>query len=175
MLRHAVDSLAGPLPGGHLAAQAALFAGLALGQAGAKFASRRVYLGGGRRVEHDLRAAYFAHLLRLPAGRLEAGRKGDFVSRATHDLQDVRMFVGVGALNFLQTLILLAVATVLLWRIHPGLTAAALAPFPVISVLVRRQSPRLHRRYLAADERAGDLAALVQESLSGLRVLRSYH
>ncbi len=159
---------------GGLGRYALALVGLALAQAAAKFTSRRSFLGVGRAVEHDLRAAYAARLLRLPLARLEADRKGDLVSRATHDLQDVRVFVGVGALNFLQTAVLLVVATGLLWRLDPALTAAALAPLPVVALLVRAQSPRLHRRYLRANERAGELAALVQEALGGLRVARSF-
>ncbi|MEW6487814.1 MAG: ABC transporter ATP-binding protein [Thermodesulfobacteriota bacterium] len=175
VLRDAIDALQAPEGAALLTRYALVLVALAACQGVFKFASRRLFLGGARRVEHDLRGTYFANLIRLPASRLEAGRRGDFVSRATHDLQDVRLFLGAGALNFLQTLILLASATALLWRIHPLLTAVALVPFPVVSVLVRRYSPRLHRRYLAANERQGDLSALVQEALAGIRVVRAYH
>jgi ATP-binding cassette subfamily B protein len=174
-LRSAIDALKSPQPEVLLARYTVLFVALALGQAATKFISRRLFLGSARRVECDLRGAYFGRLIRLPAARIEAGRKGDFVSRATHDLQDVRLFLGAGALNFLQTLVLLVSATVLLWRIHPNLTLIALAPFPLVSVAVWRYAPRLHRRYLAANERAGNLSGLVQESLTGLRVVRAYH
>jgi len=175
VLRDAIDSLRTPAGLALLVRYTVLFVALASGQALFKFASRRFFLGSARRVEHDLRGAYFGRLIRLPAARLETGRRGDFVSRATHDLQDIRLFLGAGALNFLQTVILLVSATVLLWRIQPVLTLVALAPFPVVSLLVRRYSPRLHRRYLKANEREGDLSALVQEALSGMRVVRAYH
>lgn len=175
VLRDAIDSLSEPGASALLARYAAILVALALGQGVFKFASRRLFLGGARRVEHDLRGAYFGRLIRLPPSRLETGRRGDFVSRATHDLQDIRLFLGAGALNFLQTLILLSSATVLLWRIHPPLTAVALLPFPIVSVLVHRYSPRLHRRYLEANERQGELSALVQEALGGVRVVRAYH
>lgn len=175
MLRDAIDALQAPGGPALLTRYALVLVALAACQGVFKFVSRRLFLGGARRVEHDLRGAYFGGLIRMPAARLEAGRRGDFVSRATHDLQDVRLFLGAGILNFLQTLVLLACATVLLWRIHPLLTAVALVPFPVVSVLVRRYSPRLHRRYLAANERQGDLSALVQEGLGGIRVVRAYH
>jgi ATP-binding cassette subfamily B protein len=175
VLRDAVDALRTPSSAHLLGRYVTVFAALAVGQAAFKFVSRNGFMGAARRVEHDLRTRYFTRLIRLPAERIEAGRKGDFVSRATHDLQDVRLFLGAGALNFLQTLVLLLSATVLLWRIHPLLTLTALAPFPVVSVLVRRYSPRLHRRYLEANRKAGELSALVQESLAGARVARVFH
>jgi ATP-binding cassette, subfamily B, multidrug efflux pump len=174
-LQRAIDSLAGATPGAGLAFFAGVFLSLALLQAVFKFASRQAYLGAARHVEHDLRAAYFSRLLRLPVERIETAKKGDLVSRATNDLQDIRMFLGAGVMNFFQTVLLLAVAVVLLWRIHPGLTLLSLAPFPLVSWLVRRQSPKLHQRYLGANRAAGSLAALGQEALSGVRILRSYH
>jgi ATP-binding cassette subfamily B multidrug efflux pump len=175
VLRRAVDALGGPSPGPLLTQYAALFVALAVLQAIMKFGSRQAFLGEARRVEHALRADYFSMLIRLPAGRVESAQKGDLVNRATQDLQDIRMFLGAGAMNFLQTILLVGVAVVLLWRIHPGLTLVSLAPFPVLSWLVRRQSPRLHRRYLEASRKAGSLAAGVQEALSAVRIVRSYH
>ncbi len=173
VLRRAVDALSGPAPVPSLFRYVLVFAALAVGQAVFRFASRSAFLGRARRIEHDLRGAYFSHLIRLPVDRLEQARKGDLVSRAVHDLQDVRLFLGAGILNFLQTVIQLTVTAVFLWRIHPGLTVVSLAPFPVISVLVRRFSPVLHRRFLDADRRAGDLSALVQEAVTGMRVTRT--
>ncbi|MDW7709734.1 MAG: ABC transporter ATP-binding protein [Deferrisomatales bacterium] len=175
VLRDAIDSLRDPAAAGLLARYTLVFVALAVGQGLFKFLSRRLFLGGARRVEHDLRGSYFGRLIRLPAARLQRGRRGDFVSRATHDLQDIRLFLGAGALNFLQTVILISSATVLLWRIHPLLTFVALLPFPVVSVLVHRYSPRLHRRYLKANEQQGELSAMVQEALAGVRVVRAYH
>lgn len=175
VLRQAVDSLAKPSAGPLLARYTALFVCLAVLQAVTRYGSRQVFLGEARRVEYSIRADYFARLIRLPAGRIETARKGDLVNRATQDLQDIRMFLGAGAMNFVQTMLLVSVAVVLLWRIHPGLTLVSLAPFPILSWLVRRQSPRLHRRYLGANRAAGGLAAMVQEALTGVRIIRSYH
>ncbi|GAB4262065.1 MAG: ABC transporter ATP-binding protein [Deferrisomatales bacterium] len=175
VLRSGIDALRSSGAAAALPRHAWALVALAALQAAFKFASRRIFLGGARRVEHDVRARYVAHLIRLPAARIEEARKGDLLSRATHDLQDVRLFLGPGALNFLQTLVLLLTATVLLANIHGPLTLAALAPFPAISVMVRRYAPRLHRRYLEANRKAGDLSALVQEGLAGMRVVRSYH
>jgi ATP-binding cassette subfamily B protein len=169
-----VDGIRAHGSSSRLALQALLFVSLAALQAAFKVQSRRSFLGEARAVEYDLRRAYFRRLLRLPLGRLEAGRKGDFVSRAITDLQDVRLFLGAGALNFLQTLILLVAAAGFLWRLHPGLTLAALAPFPIVSCLVGWASPRLHRRYLDSNRRAGELSALVQEALAGMRLVRAY-
>lgn len=174
VLRRAVDGLTAAEGPRRLAGQALLFAGLAGLQACCKFFSRRGFLGEARGIEYELRRAYFGHLIRLPPERIEGERRGDLLSRAVTDLQDVRLFLGVGLLNFVQTFLLLAAAAGFLWRLHPGLTLAALAPFPAVTLLVGRMSPRLHRRYLAANRRAGELTSLVQEGLSALRHVRAY-
>jgi len=172
VLSRGVDAVASG--SGSVSGVAALLAGLAVGQAGLRFASRRLVLVSARRVEHELRMAYVGHLLRLPMETLDAARRGDLVSRALHDLQDLRLFLGAGLLNLCQTLLVAAGTAVLLWRIHPGLAGVALAPFPAIAWIVRRMSPRLHRRFLAADQAAGELADRVQETLTAVRVLRAY-
>ncbi len=171
VLRRGVDALAGGE--GDVLDLALVLGGLAAGQALFRFASRRLTLGAARAVEHDLRMAYVGHVLRLPLETLDRARRGDLVSRALHDLQDLRLFLGAGWLNLCQTLLVGSGTAVLLWRIHPGLTAVALAPFPAIAWVVRRMSPRLHRRFLAADRAAGAVADRVHETLTAIRLLRA--
>jgi len=174
VIRAGVDALTTAFTPDRVPALAGWLLVLALGQALFKFLSRWAFLGSARRVEHALRMEYASHMLELPVERVEEALKGDLVSRALHDLQDLRLFLGVGLLSFVQTIVVTVAAAVLLWGIHPWLTLVAMAPFPVIAVIVRILSPRLHHRFLAADRTAGEVAAQVQEAVAGLRVTRTY-
>ena len=55
---------------------------------------RRIIIGVSRDIEYDLRNDFFAHLQLLPLAYFQARRTGDLMSRATNDLNAVRMMVG---------------------------------------------------------------------------------
>ncbi len=55
---------------------------------------RRILIGASRDIEYDLRNDFFAHLQRLPLSYFQTHRTGDLMSRATNDLNAVRMMIG---------------------------------------------------------------------------------
>ena len=55
---------------------------------------RRIIIGASRHIEYDMRNDFFAHLQRLPLAYYQAHRTGDLMSRATNDLNAVRMMIG---------------------------------------------------------------------------------
>ena len=115
---------------------AALFATL-------RFGTRRSLFRVGRHIEYDLRGDFFAHLQRLPQSYFAGQRTGDLMSRAVNDINNVRMFLGMGLLNIVQTPMLYLGAIVMLcvdWR----LTLWVLLPYPLF-VLIRASSARMHR------------------------------
>ena len=94
----------------------------------ARYGMRELLNGMSRRIETDLRDAFFEHLLRLDAGFHATNRTGDLMSRATNDTQAVRMAAGPGVMYLVNTLFSTAFALALMLRISPRLTALALVP-----------------------------------------------
>lgn len=150
--------------GGSLAAVGAV-------QAGAGALRRYLAMATAYRVEADLRHRLFAHLQRLHMGFHDRAPTGQLMSRAATDLLQVSDLVANVPIATASLLGLVAVAVVL--ALTNGLLAvAALAPLALLGVEVRRFSRRMHPAGRHLQEALGDLAARVEEAVSGVRVVK---
>ncbi|HPK72358.1 MAG TPA: ABC transporter transmembrane domain-containing protein, partial [Vicinamibacterales bacterium] len=122
VLKLAVDDLAASATGAKFRTYALLVLGLALAGGAFRFLMRRIIVGVSRRLEFDLRNDLFARLLTLPPAYYHAHRTGDLMSRATNDLNAVRMMAGPAIMYITETAIVFAVAIVLMAGLDARLT-----------------------------------------------------
>jgi ATP-binding cassette subfamily B protein len=174
VLKHAVDDLAQGVTGAKLRTYAGLILVLALIGGAFRFLMRRIIVGVSRHLEYDLRNDFFARLQILSPANFTASRTGDLMSRATNDLNAVRMMAGPAVMYSASTIIVFVVALVLMLGLDARLTAIALVPLPFVSVAVRVFGTAIHRRFEAIQAQLSDLSAVVQEALAGVRVVRAY-
>ncbi len=139
-----------------------------------RFLMRRIIIGVSRDIEYDLRNDFFARLQLFPLGYFQARRTGDLMSRATNDLNAVRMTVGPAVMYSANTVILFVAAISLMASIDLRLTLVALVPLPFVSVAVRYFGAAIHRRFERIQAQLSDLSAVTQEALTGVRVVRAY-
>jgi len=127
-----------------------------------------------RRVEYQVRAELLQHLQRLDPGYYNRVPSGDLVSRASHDVDSLRMFFSMGFAVFFDVLFISPLAIWFMWRISPAMTMVA-APLiliaPVFSLLITR---RLERAFRDSQDSLGLLTARAQEDITGTRVLKTY-
>ncbi len=135
---------------------------------------RRIIIGVSREIEYDLRNEFFAHLQRLPPEYFRRHRTGDLMSRATNDLNAVRMMAGPSIMYASQTTLVFVVAIILMLSIDPRLTLIGLLPLPLVSVSVKVFGAAIHRRFERIQAQLSELSAVAQENLSGVRVVRAY-
>ena len=139
-----------------------------------RYASRRTVVGIARDIEYGMRTRLFAHLVATPPLELRRFRSGDILARATQDIGLVRMFIGSG-LGFAANTVLVAVmAVTMMARLDPWLAAWALAPYPLLALLLGRCRRALHDRYEGTQEAYARISEQVEEMLSGIRVLKAY-
>ena len=174
VLRYAVDDLTAGVTRDKLTVHAATLLGLAMAGGGFRFLMRRILVGASRAIEYDLRNAFVAHLQRLPLAYFHATRTGDLMSRATNDLNAVRMMVGPAIMYMASTGMVFVVAVALMLSIDPLLTLAALACLPVVSVAVKFFGTAVYRQTERIQAQLSTLSAVVQEGLAGVRVVRAY-
>jgi ATP-binding cassette, subfamily B, multidrug efflux pump len=174
ILKFAIDDLAAGLSQGKLAMYAGLLVAVACVGAVFRFLMRRIMIGASREIEYDIRNDFFAHLQRMPLGYYQARRTGDLMSRATNDLNAVRMMVGPAIMYSANTVIVFVVAILLMASINGWLTLMALIPLPLVSVSVKYFGAAIHNRFEAIQAQLSHISAVVQESLSGARVVRAY-
>ena len=174
VLRYAIDDLTQGVTLGKVRLYAALLFVLAAGGGVFRFLMRRIIIGASRAFEYDLRNEFFASLQRLDLAFFQRNRTGDLMSRATNDLNAVRMMVGPAVMYTSSTVLTFIVAIILMLSIDPWLTMTALIPLPVLSVFVRYFGQAIHHRFEKIQEQLSDISTVTQESLSGVRVVRAY-
>lgn len=146
---------------------------VALGAWAVRTASRIQIFNVGRDVEFDLRNALLAKLHRLGPSFFRTLSTGEIMSRATNDLTQVRLLVGFGALNLVNSTLAFASAIALMVVVSPRLTLLALIPYPFLALSAMGFSRAMFRRSNLAQSALAKLAERVQEDVAGVRVVRS--
>lgn len=174
LLKQAIDAIERGAPYALVAQLAGLIVVIAVVQGVTRTLSRALIFNVGRDVERDLRSDLFAHLQRLPLAYYQVQQTGDLMSRLVNDVTAIRMLLGVGMLNLLNTPLYYAYGLTIMLMLDPLLTVLALAPFPVLLVAVKRVSRRLMEQTLRVQEGLAGLSSAVQENISGIQVVKAY-
>ena len=174
VLQHAIDDLTVGVTVRKLAAWGSLLLFIGLLSAVFRFLMRRILTGVSRDIEYDMRNDFFAHLQTLPAQYFQANRTGDLMSRATNDLNAVRMTIGPSVMYSADTILTFVVSLVLMVAIDWRLTLVALIPLPCVSISVKYFGTAIHKRFEEIQAQLSDLSAVAQEAFAGVRVVRAY-
>jgi ATP-binding cassette, subfamily B, bacterial len=124
-----------------------------------------------RAVEANLRDRLFAHMQRLHFAYHDEVQTGQLMSRANTDLQQIQALVVMIPLTISNGMTVVLV-TIILATIDPVLTLLALGSLPFLNVLATRFSRRLHPHVMGIQRESAELAAVVEESIAGVRVVK---
>ena len=138
------------------------------------FLQRRVIPHVARSFEYDLANDFYAHLQKLPLEFYESARTGDLMSRAISDMAAVRMIVGGALMYASNTIFAVALILPVMLQLNWRLTLLAFLPLPLVALTTKIISSRIHEQSTRVQENYGAVANRVQESLSGVRVIRAY-
>ncbi len=138
------------------------------------YAMRRLLGNASTGVEYDIRTAYFAHLLRMPLSFFQRHHTGDLMSRATNDLNSVRIFFTYGIRGIVETSLIFCFSIAMMCSIDWQLALLVLIPLPLLSLLIIRMAALVQTRFKAIQEQFGRISNFVQENLSGIRVVKAY-
>ncbi|PEJ57206.1 ABC transporter ATP-binding protein [Bacillus sp. AFS002410] len=135
---------------------------------------RRLIFGSSLKLARQLRDDLYNHFTKMSPSFYQKNRIGDLMAHATNDVQAVRETAGAGILTFVDSIILggsvlIMMAVSISWK----LTLISLLPLPVMAILTQYYGKLLHQRFHLAQESFSELNNKVQESMSGLKVIRS--
>jgi ATP-binding cassette subfamily B protein len=147
---------------------------VALGYGILLYLMRWILIGISRDIEFDLRNDLFAHLEKQSASYYQEHRTGDIMARMTNDLSAVRMLLGPAIMYTANTVVFSVCALYYLLRISPFLTLAALAPMPLVSILIQYMGRKIHERFERIQAMFSDISAQAQENFSGARLVRAF-
>ncbi len=174
VIRFAIDDLTAAVTGRKLVLYAAVILAIALVEGILRFLMRRILIGISRDIEFDLRNNLFEKLLTLPRTFSDAHPTGDIMNRCSSDVNAVRMLLGPGVMYSINTAAMFTLALFLMIRINPLLTGLVLLPLPVATVVVYFFSRKIHDYYRSVQEYFSDVSVFLQETFSGIRLLRAY-
>jgi ATP-binding cassette subfamily B protein len=175
LIKMAIDSLEDPdVTRARVGGLAGLIVVAALFGGAARFGMRQLLNSTSRKMETDLRNDFFRHLLRLDASFYGSVRTGDLMSRATNDTQAVRMAVGPAVMYTVNTAVSFAFALSLMLYLSPRLTAYAMVPMVLLPPIVLGFGRIIHKRFEEIQEQFSTLSTMVQENLTGVRIVRAY-
>lgn len=139
-----------------------------------RFWWRRLIFGSSLKLAKQLRDDLYHHFTKMSPSFYQKNRIGDLMAHATNDVQSVRETAGAGILTFVDSIILggsvlLMMAVSISWK----LTIVSLLPLPIMALSTQYYGKLLHQRFHLAQESFSELNNKVQESMSGLKVIRS--
>jgi ATP-binding cassette, subfamily B, multidrug efflux pump len=138
------------------------------------FSGRWILIGVSRDIEYDIRSDLLRRLLALEPEFYVRNRTGELMSRATNDLNSVRMVLGPGIMYSATTIVTMIMAILVMVTLSPSLTLWVLLPAPIVAVAVWFFGKTIHELYEIIQAALATLTARVQENLSGVRIVRAY-
>jgi len=147
---------------------------IALVRAGVSFSQR--YFGEWltHRVAYDLRNDFYLSVEHLPFAFHDKAQTGDLMSRATSDITETERFAGIGLLDLVSTLLLLFGVIVAMFVEDPILTMMVLVPLAVLVALAIYFGTTIRPMFKRIQEQMGALSATMQESMTGIGVVKAF-
>lgn len=147
---------------------------LAVGALGVRVLSRMAIFDGGRIAEYELRKVMLHRLQKLGPSFYRKVAIGDIMSRVTNDLTQIRLLLGFGVLNLVNTAFAFVSALGYTLQASTKLTLVALIPLPILVVLMRTLARRMYDYQRTNQQSLGNLSARVQRGIAGMRIVRCF-
>ncbi len=153
---------------------AGIILGIAVLRALAGFLQQYYGLWLTHRASYDMRNDFFSRVQVLPFSFHDRAQTGDLMSRATGDIGETERFVGVGLIELTGTVIMLAGVIVAMLLEDVRLALLALIPFPILIATTIRFGATVRPMFKIIQEQLGVLSSIMQESLTGIRVVQAF-
>ncbi|WP_088006408.1 ABC transporter ATP-binding protein [Indiicoccus explosivorum] len=171
-----VDAIgAGTLTAGFLLKWLGILAAAAVGMYVLRYWWRQMIFGSALVLARNLRKDLYRHFTQMSPSFYQKRRVGDLMAHATNDLQAVQQTASSGVLTLVDSIVtggfvIAAMAITINWK----LTLIVILPFPVMIILTSWYGRLLHERFHGAQEAFSDLNDKTQESISGVKVLKTF-
>lgn len=140
-----------------------------------RFLWRYFLFGSARSIEKEIRDDMFAHLETMDVEYYNSHKTGDLMTRFTSDLNSIRMSIGPAIISiFDATVMAVMVIVKMMLYVDVRLTLMTLVPMAVILVGEIFYGKIMHERYRQRQEAVSELTDFVQESFSGIRVIKAF-
>jgi ATP-binding cassette subfamily B protein len=148
---------------------------LASGLAGIfTFLTRQTIINVSRYVEFDLKNEIYSQYQKLSLNFYKINQTGDLMNRISEDVAKVRMYVGPALMYSINTITLLIIVVIYMYKQSPELTFYTLSPLPFLSFTIYKLSKLINKKSIIVQEYLSELSSFSQESFSGIALIKSY-
>lgn len=147
---------------------------IAIGIALIRFIWRLLLMGNAWLVERDVRQMYYDHLLLLSRNFFNRTQTGDLMAYATNDLNAVRMLIGFGMVIIVDIVVFSIASLFFMININLRLTLLAVIPMPLLTLVIIGFGRQIHRLFREVQTSFAVMSGQVQESISGIRVVKAF-
>lgn len=138
------------------------------------FLMRQTLILTSRHIEYDIKNEIYQHYQNLDFTFYRKNNTGDLMNRATEDVNQVRNYLGPAIMYAINTLVLSVMIIYAMYNVNATLATYALIPIPIISILILFVNKVINRRSERIQRQLSRLSSFVQETFSGIRVIRTY-
>ncbi len=138
------------------------------------FLTRQTIIIMSRLIEYDLKNEIYDQYQKLDYTFYKKNNTGDLMNRISEDVGQVRQYLGPGLMYTINLAILSIMAIYTMMKINVGLTLIALAPLPIMSILIYKVSSKMNALSKFVQQEQSMLSTIVQETFSGIRVIKAY-
>jgi len=174
ILKNAIDDGLASGQASALFGAGGLILGIAVVRGGAAFGQRFYGQWITHRVAYDLRNRFYAVLQRLPFAFHDQAQTGDLMSRATGDITETERFIGIGLMDLTATLLLLVGVIIAMLLESVRLSLYALGPMVILLYATVRFGGVVRPRFKLIQEQMGVLSSVMQESMTGIGVVKAF-
>lgn len=152
-----------------------LLAGMTLAMYVARYYWRLMIFGSAYKLARQLRDMLYTHFTKMSQTFYQKKRVGDLMAHATNDLQAIQQTAGAGVLTMVDSLTIgVAVIVVMAATISWKLTLISLIPMPLMAIMTNWYGSMLHKRFYKAQEAFSSLNDKTQESITGIKVIKTF-
>jgi ATP-binding cassette, subfamily B, multidrug efflux pump len=152
---------------------AVLYMLLMILQAGGRYLWRRYLIGTSHLIASDLRLNLYSHLQKLPLRYYQKVRTGDLMSRATNDIESIRMAIGPGILVTVDALLVFGMIVPVMFWLSWKLSLLAFAFYPFVPWITIRLGNRIDNLFEGLQTKMSNLGAYAQETFGAVRLIKS--
>lgn len=138
------------------------------------FFMRQMIIVMSRHIEYDQKNEIYAHYQRLGLDFYNKNNTGDLMNRISEDVGRVRMYVGPAVMYTINMLVMFILVIWAMVNVNPKLAFFVLLPLPLMSFLVYRVQDKINRKSEAVQSKLSEISTFIQETFSGIRVLKAY-
>lgn len=127
-----------------------------------------------RHIEYDLKNEIYEHYQKLSMAFYRRNNTGDLMNRVTEDVSRVRMYVGPAIMYTINTIVLFLLVIIAMVNVNLRLAISCILPLPILAFTIYKVHNIINQRSERIQQQLSSLSGFVQETFSGIRVIKAY-